>query len=111
MPDITTLQSPGAAEAAYGVLRPTAHAVATAWALLVHACPLFPKDTPHWCVSTDSAGGLRVEWWTPTGDIRLIVPSVHDNTPYIYYDFGAEYGIDRPATAEKLAHWITQLTV
>ena len=94
----------------YGALRPTIHAFRTALNLIIEASFLLMDGYPFGCASTDSEGGIRVEWFTTKGEIRLVIPASKEKEPYIYYEFGEKYGVDRQANADKLARWINRLT-
>jgi hypothetical protein len=94
----------------YGVLRPTGYAFRTALNLIIEASFLLIDGYPFGCASTDSEGGIRIEWFKTTGEIRLVIPASKEKEPYIYYEFGEKYGVDRQANADKLARWINRLT-
>jgi hypothetical protein len=94
----------------YGALRPTSHAFRTALNLIIEASFLLMDGYPFGCASTDSEGGIRIEWFKTTGEIRLVIPASKEKEPYIYYEFGEKYGVDRQANADKLARWINRLT-
>ena len=89
----------------YGRLRPTEYAVNATLALLRNI-----KHIPPGCVSTDSKGGVRIEWGQKTSYVRLVVPHHADFstpyiTPYIYHEIGDDYATE-DATARGLAHWL-----
>ena len=93
----------------YGVLQPTGHALSTALHWILETSPLFMDKYLFGCASTDSEGGIRIEWLTTTGEIRLVIPASKEKEPYIYYEFGEHYGVDGRASVSKLARWIHQL--
>ena len=93
----------------YGVLRPTSHAFRTALNFIIEASSLLMDEYPFGCASTDSEGGIRIEWFKTTGEIRLVIPASKEKEPYIYYEFGEKYGVDGRASVSKLARWINQL--
>ncbi len=91
----------------YGRLRPTQHAFDRSVDLLVDAnrqCPI-----PAGCVSTDSEGGVRIEWIRPTASVHLVVPAKENRVPYVYHEVDAEYATE-DATPELLADRIRKLS-
>jgi hypothetical protein len=89
----------------YGVLRPTKHAFAAASQLLIDAAMAAASGNrriPLGSVSTDSQGGVRVEWVRDRSSVHLVVPGPNHEPPYIYHELGSDYATE-DATAERLA--------
>lgn len=82
----------------HGRLRPTKYAYDTTLSLL--GC-----DIPPCCVSTDSTGGVRVEWVRESVSVHLIVPADSQQLPYIYHKVGSAYATVN-ATPEGLDKWL-----
>lgn len=92
----------------YGALRADKRAYDTACALLTDAAEIANRIgglIPHGCASTDSAGGIRIEWVRPASGVHLVVPAPPDDNPYIYHEVGDDYATE-PASAEGLARWL-----
>lgn len=91
----------------YGRLRPTQHAFDQSVHLLVDAAIEANPDRviPAGCVSTDSEGGVRIEWVRPTASVHLVVPAVAECVAYIYHEVGNDYATE-DATPERLAYWL-----
>jgi hypothetical protein len=95
----------------YGTLRPSRLAFETACSLLTDAAivaALRNRRIPHGCASTDSEGGIRVEWVRPTSSVHLVIPASADRDGYVYHEVGNVYG-SAPATPEMLAHWLQEI--
>jgi hypothetical protein len=93
---------------AYGTLRARKHAYQMAVGLLGDAAKIVAQSgrpIPDGCVSTDSEGGIRIEWVRPASSVHLVVPPSSDRDGYIYHEVGHEYATE-PATAELLAFWL-----
>lgn len=91
----------------YGVLRATRSAYESACCLLIDAAIVAApnRQIPRGCVSTDSEGGLRVQWIRPNKSVHLVIPAQPDKESYIYHEVGLDYGTER-ASAGRLAHWL-----
>lgn len=95
----------------YGTLRPTRHAYRVTCELLVDAAIAAAKENrqiPAGCVSTDSQGGVRIEWVREQRSVHLVVPSSEEDDGYIYHEVGADYGTEE-ASASRLAHWLRDI--
>ena len=94
----------------YGRLRPTGYAFNRSFGLLVNAAiEARPQGRiPAGCVSTDSEGGVRIEWVCSTASVHLVVPAARDGMPYIYHEVGDDYATE-DATSKRLAHWLRQI--
>src|SRR5262249_8565369 len=91
----------------YGVLRPTEYAFNTAWELLVGASHEMTGSFPRASVSTDSEGGIRVQWLRPERQVRLVIPSVEGKRQYIYHEEGDRYDLEETVSASTLARWLS----
>lgn len=95
----------------YGTLRASQHAFDTACQLLTDAAIVSAfqgRQIPHACASTDSEGGIHIEWMRPTAGVSLIVPASPERDEYIYHEVGKAYSTE-PATAEALARWLREI--
>jgi hypothetical protein len=95
----------------YGTLRASQHAFDVACHLLTDAAiisALKGRPLPLGCASTDSEGGVRVEWVRPTSSVHLAVPASDDRESYIYHEVGDDYGTVA-ATPEMLAQWLGEI--
>jgi hypothetical protein len=102
----------GPEEDEYGRLRPTQDAFDAAMELFSDSA--MPTDfdaqsIPHGCVSTDSEGGVRIEWITDRASVHLIVPSKKTARAYVYHELGSDYATE-DATAERLTYWLRSLS-
>jgi hypothetical protein len=92
----------------YGILRPSDSAYDRARDLLIDAAIFAARkgrQIPHGCVSTDSEGGIRVEWVRSASSVHLAVPATSRRSPYIYHEVGDSYATE-PASPESLASWL-----
>ena len=89
--------------------KPTYYAFTTALSLVMEASMFIYTGLPFAAISTDNEGGIRIEWIKERGEIRLVIPASSSNPPYIYYEFGDKYGVDKNASAFKLIRWINRL--
>lgn len=91
----------------YGRLRPTKYAFDKSVQLLVDTTRelRLHEITAGCCVSTDSEGGVRLEWIQPKASIHLVIPSDESREAYIYHEVDNEYATDN-ATPERLAYWL-----
>jgi len=90
----------------YGRLQPTESAFAATIDILIDAAiDAYPRKIPSGCVSTDSAGGVRIEWVRETSSVHLVVPPADDAKSYIYHEVGSNYGTE-DATPKGLSHWL-----
>jgi hypothetical protein len=95
----------------YGILRPTEHAFNESYLLLVDAAIVSARkgrQIPLGCISTDSEGGVRVEWFRDKVNVHLVVPATDTEVAYVYHELGSDYGTD-DATPEILARWLKEL--
>ena len=95
----------------YGRLRPTDDAFNRSFRLLAGAAIEATRQgrvIPAGCGSTDSEGGVRIEWVCPTASVHLVVPATSDRKAYIYHEVGDDYATE-DATAERLAYWLRQI--
>ena len=98
----------------YGRLRPTQHAFDRSVELLVDAAieaaiEAYPQcRIPAGCVSTDSEGGVRIEWIRPTASVHLIVPASGERVAYVYHEADNDYATEA-VTPERLAYWLRRI--
>ena len=94
----------------YGRLRPTRHAFDISVHFLVDAAiEANPQcRIPAGCVSTDSEGGVRIEWIRPAASVHLVVPAARDCVPYVYHEVGNDYATE-DVTPERLAYWLHRI--
>lgn len=95
----------------YGRLRPTPDAFDRSVRLLVDAAiEAYPqqRQIPSGCVSTDSEGGVRIEWIRPTASVHLVVPVARDRVAYVYHQVGNDYATE-DVTPERLAYWLHRI--
>ena len=96
----------------YGSLRANKHAFDAACDLLTDAAiesAPHGRQIPYGCVSTDSEGGIRIEWVRETASVHLIIPASAERDGYVYHEEGTQYGTE-PATTESLARWLCIIT-
>ncbi len=91
----------------YGCLKPTRYAFDRVISLLVDvAIDASPRGgVPLGCVSTDSEGGVRIEWVRDAVSVHLVVPAADSNEAYVYHEIGSNYATE-DATPERLSHWL-----
>jgi hypothetical protein len=91
-------------------LRPTEHAFTTAFTLVILASPRLERGFPRGAVSTDSEGGIRVEWNRRPRRVRLVIPATSDRHNYIYHEEDDQYATDGDVSPDRLSHWLRWLT-
>ena len=94
----------------YGVLRPTDYAFEMATQLLVDVSielkVSFRASVPYGCASTDSAGGIRIDWFRSDCAVNLVIPANEQQRPYIYHQLDADHAVEYEVTPERLATWL-----
>jgi len=93
----------------YGTLKPTKHALSWTILLIIGAYVKPHNQWPFGCVATDSEGGIRIEWRSQKGEVRLVVHASDDKKNYIYHQFDGQYAIDVEAHPRKLIWWLNRL--
>jgi hypothetical protein len=97
----------------YGILRANKTACKIACGLVGDAAIISAREynriIPFGLASTDSEGGIRIEWTTPTSGVRLVVPANDPFDAYVYHEVDNQYATD-PATPESLARWLREIT-
>lgn len=95
----------------YGRLRPTQEAFDRSVQLLVDAA-IGPygrqRPIPSGCASTDSEGGVRIEWVRPSASVHLVIPAQKDQKAYIYHEIGNDYATE-DVTPDRLAYWLQRI--
>jgi hypothetical protein len=92
----------------YGTLRASPSAFDAACHLLTDAAIVSARDgrqIPDGCASTDSEGGLRIEWVRPTASVHLVVPATTNTEAYIYHEVDDKFATES-ATPEALVRWL-----
>ena len=92
----------------YGVLRASEYAYNAVCQLLIDAtitAAAERREIPDGYVSTDSEGGVRIEWVRPQSSVRLVIPAAPTRQSYLYHEVGNAYATEYP-TAEALAYWL-----
>ncbi len=92
----------------YGRLQPTQYAFDKVIQLLVDAAIVtYPNghQIPGGSVSTDSEGGVRIEWIRDPARVHLIVPATDQKAAYVYHEVGNDYATE-DVTAERLSYWL-----
>jgi hypothetical protein len=95
----------------YGALRASESAFERACQLLTDAAivsALEGRQIPHGCASTDSEGGIRIEWVRPASSVHLAIPSCAEREGYVYHEVGQDFGTIT-ATPEALARWLREI--
>jgi len=95
----------------YGILRASQHAFDVACHLVTDAAIVSAfggRQIPRGCASTDSEGGIHMEWLRPAAGVSLIVPASAERAAYIYHEVGNVYSTEL-ATAEALARWLREI--
>lgn len=95
----------------YGRLKPTQDAFDGSVRLLVDAAIEAysqQRQIPSGCVSTDSEGGVRIEWVRPTASVHLVVPASRESVAYVYHEVGNDYATE-DVTPERLAYWLHRI--
>lgn len=90
----------------YGTLRATKESFNVACEILTNAAIDLALEVsrpiPRGRASTDSTGGIRVEWVRSDRAVHLVIPSDAEKQGYIYVEKGDAYST-KPATAQTLA--------
>ena len=96
----------------HGILRANRASCKTACELLKDADTIFAREhdrhIPFGCASTDSEGGIRIEWVRPSSGVHLVVPATSEPGAYIYHEVGDVFGTE-PATDAALARWLREI--
>ena len=97
----------------YGTLRPTKYAFDAASGLLLNAAVASAVERhqiPHGCVSTDSRGGVRVEWVRDHASVHLAVPDDDRGPAYVYHEIGGAAMLPRTRRPSGLPVGCERLT-
>lgn len=95
----------------FGRLRASEHAFHVARRLMNDAGALAEAHgvaIPRGCASTDTEGGIRIDWLRPDAAVCLIVPASEGRETCVYHEVTGEYATD-PATPEVLARWLREI--
>ena len=97
----------------YGVLRPTMHAFERAFSLLIDAAidaAMHGGTVPYGSASTDSEGGIRIEWVSSSCSVHLVIPAKPEVRGYLYHEIGEEFGTTDSVTSDRLASWLRRFS-
>lgn len=94
----------------YGILRPTEHAFSATWDLLAAVLCALPEPYPTAAVGSDAEGGIRVQWFGRTRQVRFVVGASATDLSYVYWQEGEAYGLESPVIPEILLPWLLWLT-
>lgn len=89
----------------FGILRPSEPAFEQSCRLLIDAATLLAgegEQIPRGCASTDSEGGVRIEWVRPNASVHLVVPATSQREVYVYHEVAGKFGTEA-ATPDSLA--------
>jgi hypothetical protein len=89
----------------YGALRASQHAFDLACHLVTDAAIILARDgrqIPRGWTSTDSQGGVRIEWVRPSASVHLVIPTNSNREGYIYHEVADLHGTE-PASPGRLA--------
>ena len=65
---------------------------------------------PYGCASTDSEGGLRIEWFRGDISMHLVIRAASAGGKlYFFHKVRAEYAVENEVSAETLAIWLSQV--
>lgn len=95
----------------FGILRPSEHAFRRANQLMLGAAELAElrgHGIPRGCASTDTEGGIRIDWLRPAAAVCLIIHPAANSEPYVYHEIAGDYSTE-PATAEGLVRWLHEM--
>ena len=92
-----------------GRLRPTQYALDRMALLLLSACKVFPIKFPAARVAPDLDGGLRIEWRSEKGVVRLVVPPADTQREYIYVRINGESLTEFSLSGEVLSFWLQKV--
>lgn len=96
----------------YGVLRATEHAYERSCRLITDAAivsALEGRGIPRGCASTDSEGGVRIDWMRPDATVCLIVPAQDAREPTVYHEVAGACATET-ATPDALARWLREIS-
>jgi hypothetical protein len=97
----------------FGQLRPSEHAYEVACEALTNAAITlmlnFRRPVPRGNASTDTEGGICLEWRRDDLDVRLVVPARKELRPYVYWQQREQRGVDRGAIVSSLSSWLAKI--
>jgi hypothetical protein len=92
----------------YGALQTTELAYEIACRILIETSILAASQgrrIPRGAVSSDSEGGVRIQWIRENKTVHLGVPGQSEEDSYVYHEVNRDYGVE-PATPSTLAEWL-----
>jgi hypothetical protein len=97
----------------FGCLQPTQYAFDRTIEFLVDAAIDANSDKgrqiPSGCVSTDSEGGVRIEWIRDAASVHMVVPAQTNRAAYVYHETGNDYATE-DMTPRRLSHLLRAIT-
>ncbi len=94
----------------YGILRLDEAAFERARELLTDAtivlASTYQAKMPYGCASTDSEGGLCIDWLRSDRAVNLVIPASHQKPAYFYHELGPDHAMEYEVTPERLATWL-----
>ena len=94
----------------YGILRLEESAFEQARELLTNATLVLAAEygakMPYGCASTDSEGGLRIDWLRSDRAVNLVIPAANQKPSYLYHELGPDHAAEYEVTPERLAIWL-----
>jgi hypothetical protein len=98
----------------YGILRLEESAFEHARELLTNATIVLAikhqHKMPYGCASTDSEGGLRIEWFRTDVSVHLVIhAAAAGGKQYIFHQIHGASVVENDVTAETLAVWLSQV--
>jgi hypothetical protein len=97
-----------------GVKRPSAKVIDRTLKVVIEASVLMHLDAhkyhsgtnfPFRCATSDSEGGLRIEWRANDRLVHLVIRA-GDGESYIYHQIAGKHAIEKRVTAENLYRWL-----
>lgn len=90
-------------------LRPSAYAFDKSNLLLTKVSHILSGLPGGGYVSTDGAGGIRIEWSVGEKNVRLIIAESQSGKSYIYHEAGSIYDVDRDISPKSVSKWLDWL--
>jgi hypothetical protein len=94
----------------YGILRLDEPAFEQARELLTDTTIVlatkYGAKMPHGCASTDSEGGLCIDWLRSDRAVNLVIPATDQKPSYLYHELGPDHAVEYEVTPERLATWL-----
>jgi hypothetical protein len=85
---------------------PTPHALSSALHFLSRTKQFLAHTFPRGAATVSDDGVIDVYWRKPGRTVQLMIPADERRTTSVYHRDGSDYGLDKDATPETLAHWL-----